>query len=394
LILTRNIDSKAEHEAYQLALYVAQKMSNGRDFVLDAEDLSVRLSQAGRQILAKLNLPEDGLWQNTRRREELVCKGLHALHLLHRDRDYLVKDNKVVMIDANTGRTMPDRSWERGLHQMVEAKEGCPLTAAREQLGRLTYQRFFRRYLRLGGMTGTAREVSSELWSTYGLRIKRIPLHRPSQRLELPARIYSLSEEKWAAVINSVTELRQQGRPILVGTGSVSESELLSDKLKAAGVPHRVINASQDKEEADIVAAAGKLQQVTVATNMAGRGTDIPLAKGVAELGGLHVIATCRNEARRIDRQLIGRCARQGDPGSHQAILSLEEELGCHDASTPDKILRRRTVRTGPVRHKLHLYRIRRAQMRIERRHREARRRLLQHDGQTGRRLAFSGHME
>ncbi len=392
LILTRNIDSKAEHEVYRLALYLAQKMINGRDFFLDLEQHGVQLSQVGQQILAKLKLPEDGFWQNTRRREELICQALHALHLLHKDRDYLVQEDKVVLIDVNTGRTMPDRSWERGLHQMVEAKEGCPLTEAREQLGRLTYQRFFRRYLRLGGMTGTAREVSSELWSDYGLKVQRIPLHKPSQRRELPAGIYSLSAEKWTAVITSVKDLREQGRPVLIGTGSVGDSELLSDKLTRANIPHRVINARQDEEEAEIVAAAGKPKHVTVATNMAGRGTDIPLANGVAELGGLHVIVTCRNEARRIDRQLTGRCARQGDPGSHQTILSLEDELTGRTTAL-DRILSRTTT-AGRLQYKLNLYRIRRTQKAIERRHREARRALLQHDSQTGRMLAFSGHME
>jgi preprotein translocase subunit SecA len=306
-----------------------------------------------------------------------------------------VREEKVWIIDANTGRTMPDRSWERGLHQMVEAKESCPFTPAREQLGRLTYQRFLRRYLRLGGMTGTAREVSSELWSVYGLQVRRIPLHRPSLRLELPAQVYSQAEEKWAAVIASVKEMQNKGRPVLIGTGSVADSELLSQKLSAAGIAHRVLNARQDKEEAEIVAAAGQKRQVTVATNMAGRGTDIPLAEGVAELGGLHVIAACRNDAKRIDRQLYGRCARQGDPGSHQSILSIEDVLiqeNCHPALV--RFLHRRAAAGGQFQRTLTLYTIRYAQRKTERRHRKARRDLLKYERQTGRLLAFSGHME
>jgi len=395
LILTRNVDSAAEHTAYRQALKLAQALENRRDFFLDAAHSGVQLSLAGQQKLADLQLSEEGHWCNVRRREELVCQALHALYLLKKDRDYLVSEDKVMIIDANTGRTMPDRSWERGLHQLVEAKEGCPLTDAREQLGRLTYQRFFRRYLRLGGMTGTAREVSSELWSVYGLRVQRIPLHRPSRRRELFTQIYPQAGEKWAAVIASVTEMQEQGRPVLLGTGSVADSELLSEKLTAAGIAHRVLNARQDREEAEIVAAAGKQRQVTVATNMAGRGTDIPLADGVAEKGGLHVIAACRNEAKRIDRQLSGRCARQGDAGSHQTILSLEDELirqNCR--STMIKFLRRHTAKSGRFQRKLNLYIIRRAQRGIERRHRQARRAMLQHDRQTGRLLAFSGHME
>jgi preprotein translocase subunit SecA len=395
LILTRSVDSAAEHTAYRQALKLTQELENGRDFFLDAAHHGVQLSLAGQQKLAGHKLSKEGLWRNARRREELVSQALHALHLLHKDCDYLVSEDKVVIIDANTGRTMPDRSWERGLHQLVEAKEGCPLTEAREQLGRLTYQRFFRRYMRLGGMTGTASEVSYELWSVYGLRVQRIPLHLPSRRRELPTRIYPKAKEKWAAVIASVTEIQTQGRPVLIGTASVADSELLSRKLTAAGIAHRVLNARQDREEAEIVAAAGQLRQVTVATNMAGRGTDIPLADGVAELGGLHVIAACRNESKRIDRQLSGRCARQGDPGSHQTILSLEDELVRQNCRpTLINFLSGRATKGGLFQHKLNLYIIRRAQRGIERRHREARRALLKHDRQTGRMLAFSGHME
>ncbi len=395
LILTRNVDSAAEHAAYRQALNLAQHLKKGHDFFIDSVSRGVQLSLVGQQKLADLRFSKEGLWRNARRREELVCQALHALNLLHKDRDYLVHENKVMIIDANTGRTMPDRSWERGLHQMVEAKEGCPLTDAREQLGRLTYQRFFRRYLRLGGMSGTASEVGSELWSVYGLRVRRIPLHRPSRRRELPTCIYPLVGDKWAAVIKSVTKLQNQGRPVLIGTASVSDSEILSHKMSAAGIAHQVLNARQDKQEADIVAAAGNRQQVTVATNMAGRGTDIPLAKGVAELGGLHVIAACRNEAKRIDRQLSGRCARQGDPGSHQAIVSLEDELirqNCRPKLL--KYMSRHATNSGPIRRKLSLYLIRRAQRKIERRHRQARRALLRFDRQTSRLLGFSGNLE
>jgi preprotein translocase subunit SecA len=395
LILTRNVDSTAEHAAYRQALKLAQELKNGDDFYLDEAQHKVELSLAGQQKLAGLPLTKEGLWCNARRREELVCQALHALHLLHRDQDYLVFEDKVLIIDANTGRTMPDRSWERGLHQLVEAKEGCPLTDSREQLGRLTYQRFFRRYLRLAGMTGTAREVSAELWSVYGLRTQRIPLHRPSRRRELPTQIYARADEKWAALVESVKEMQTQGRPVLIGTASVGDSELLSRKLTTAGVSHRVLNARQDRAEAEIVAAAGQHRQVTVATNMAGRGTDITLAEGVAELGGLHVIAACRNNAKRIDRQLSGRCARQGDPGSHQTIISLEDNLirqNCRLRLV--KIINSRKTTGGWFQRKLNIYFTRRAQCRIERRHRESRRALLRFDRQTGRLLAFSGHLE
>jgi preprotein translocase subunit SecA len=290
---------------------------------------------------------------------------------------------------------MPDRSWERGLHQLVEAKEGCPLSDIREQLGRLTYQRFFRRYLHLAGMTGTAREVSSELWSVYGLRAQRIPLHRPCRRSKRPTRIYALEREKWEAVIESINEMQSHGRPVLIGVGSVADSELLSRKLTETGISHRVLNARQDKEEAEIVAVAGEKRQVTVATNMAGRGTDIPLAEGVDELGGLHVISACCNDAKRIDRQLYGRCARQGDPGSYQFILSLEDELVQQNCpSMLIKFLLRLTLKKKHFLRPLNCYVARRAQRRVEKRHMELRKALLQHDRQTSRLLAFSGNLE
>jgi preprotein translocase subunit SecA len=394
LILTRSVDSTTAHTAYRQTLELARQLERD-DFFIDPARPMVHLSLAGQQKLASMPLAGERPWQNARRREELVLKALHALHLLQRDRDYLVHGEKVSIIDANTGRIMPDRAWEQGLHQLVEAKEGLPLTEEREPLGRLTYQRFFRRYIRLGGMTGTAREVEAELWSVYGLRVRRIPLQRPSRRRELPARIYSNSEEKWAAVIRSVKEMQDQGRPVLIGTGSVAESEELGGRLTAVKIAHRLLNARQDKEEAKIVAAAGRRGHVTVATNMAGRGTDIPLAHGVAEMGGLHVIATCRNEARRIDRQLYGRCARQGDPGTHQAILSLEDAVVrqyCHPGLI--RLLRLMAGGHGRIQGVIKAYAIRRAQRRAEGLHREARRSLLRHEREIGRILAFSGALE
>lgn len=395
LILTRNVDSSAEQVVYRQALELAGQLESDSDFFIDPVNRGVQLSLAGQQKLEAFATVTDGIWRSARRREELVSQALHALHLLHKDRDYLVAEDKVLIVDANTGRILADRSWERGLHQLVEAKEGCPLTDAREQLGRLTYQRFFRRYLRLGGMTGTAREVSSELWSIYALRVQRIPLHLASQRREIAAQIYSQSEDKWTAVIAAVKEMQKQARPVLIGTGSVADSELLSQKLTATAISHRVLNARQDKAEAEIVALAGRRGQATVATNMAGRGTDIPLGEGVAALGGLHVISTCRNAARRIDRQLFGRCARQGDPGSYQAILSLSDDLVQQNCkSFIVKILGRYADGKYPLHHQMNLFIMRRAQKKTEKRHREARRSLLQQDRQISRTLAFSGNLE
>lgn len=392
LILTRAVDSSQEHTVYRQALSRARELQQDQDFQVDHAGHRILLTRAGQQRLQELHVEAAGVWRNARRREELIGSGLHALHLLQRDRDYLVKENKVQIIDANTGRNMPDRSWERGLHQLVEAKEGCPLTEAREQVGRLTYQSFFRRYLHLGGMTGTASEVGNELWSIYGLRVRRIPLHRPCLRLGLPDRVFARAEEKWGAVVSEVRHVRAQGRPVLIGTGSVAESEHLGRRLTAAGITPQVLNARQDRAEAEIVAVAGNSGQVTVATNMAGRGTDIPLGAGVAELGGLHVIATCRNEAGRIDRQLFGRCARQGDPGSYQALLSLEDPLvQTHCPPLLLWLMQRRVFTFGPWVNTLRQYTYRHAQHRVERIHRRARRNLLVYERRRDRLLAFSG---
>jgi len=395
LIITRTIDSRVEHRIYRQALATGRQLKSSIDFFHDTVRRTLRLSRIGQERLSR-DLPgAEGVWRNARHREELIGKALHALYLLRKDRDYLICEDKVVIIDANTGRPMPDRSWEQGLHQMVEAKEGCPLTDAREQLGRITYQRFFRRYLRLAGMSGTAREVGSEIWSVYGLRVQRIPLHRPSLRKAFPTQVYLLMEEKWSAVIASVLRMNRKGRPVLIGTGSVAESEILSRRLNGAGIVHQVLNARQDRAEATIVAAAGRRGHVTVATNMAGRGTDIPLGKGVSDLGGLHVIAVCRNEAQRIDRQLFGRSARHGDPGSHEALLSLEDELFDHLRNTMlNRFLMWICTRSSPFKTKLILYLMRRSQRRIERRHRTARKALLAYDRQNDRLLSFSGNME
>ncbi len=222
---------------------------------------------------------------------------------------------------------MPDRSWEQGLHQMIEAKEGAEITGQRKTLSSLTYQRFLRRYLLLAGMTGTASEVSPELRRIYDLDVVKIPTNKPSRRQRLPDACWRTHAERWDAVVRRAVELSRAGRSVLIGTRSVEASERLGTLLAAKGVEHAVLNARQDKEEAEAVANAGQAGRITVATNMAGRGTDIRPEPDVLERGGLHVILTEFHESIRIDRQLFGRSARQGEPGSVEAMVSLEDEL-------------------------------------------------------------------
>jgi preprotein translocase subunit SecA len=278
---------------------------------------------------------------------------------------------------------------------MIEAKEGVPLTGQQASVARMTYQRFFRRYLRLAGMTGTASEIAGELWSVYQLPVVRMPTNRPVMRRGLGTTVYRTADEKWGAIASRARELANEGRPVLIGTRSVAASERVSAALAAAGLEHQLLNARQDKQEAEIVALAGQRSRITVATNMAGRGTDIKLGAGLAELGGLAVIATELHESRRIDRQLFGRCGRQGDPGTFEAIVSVEDELTRTFASRPVRglagIFARRsgTLSRAALGHLL-----RAAQARAERHHAAIRKELLSTDERMSDLLAFSGKGE
>ena len=387
--------SPDERRVYATALALATRLTGGRDFLIDEQDRAVRWTDAGELRLDELAEPLGGVWAGRRRREELVRQALTALHLFQRDRHYIVRDRKVHIIDEFTGRLMSDRSWEHGLHQLIEVKEDCPVTARHDALARISYQRFFRRYLRLAGMTGTAREMAAELWSVYRLAVVSIPTNRPLRRRRYPDHVYATADAKWRAVVRRIATVRRRGRPILVGTRSVAASEHLSGLLAAAGLPHRVLNARQDKEEADIVASAGEAGRITVATNMAGRGTDIRLAPGVAERGGLHVLATERHEAGRIDRQLFGRCGRQGDPGSYQAFVSLEDEIVTVNASRVGRWLAALATRTpGRAGDWLAALVVRRAQRSAERLHSRVRRDLVRYDERLETTLAFAGRPE
>jgi preprotein translocase subunit SecA len=395
LILSGPGGSADQQKVYRQAVQLAGALEAGADFRLVAREARVELSERGRERLGELAQPLEGLWTGPRRRTEWVERALAALHLFQRDRHYLVRDGKVEIIDQPTGRVAPDRSWERGLHQLIEVKEGCDLTSERETVARISFQQFFRRYLRLAGMTGTAREVAGELWSVYRLHTLAIPTRRPVRRHACGTRLFTTERPKWEAVVESVHHLHRCGRPVLVGTCSVAASEHLSRLLSARGLPHQVLNARQDAHEARIVAEAGQPGHITVATNMAGRGTDIRLGPGVAGRGGLHVIATQRNEARRIDRQLFGRCGRQGDPGSFEAILSLEDER--EQAYYPTGILRlvARTARPGaPIKRRVDDLLTSLPQRAEEKRHARIRRNLVQLEEYLEDLLAFSGPME
>ncbi|MFL6571826.1 MAG: hypothetical protein ACJ8G4_08740 [Burkholderiales bacterium] len=331
-ILSRAGATPSRPEHFERALELAACLAQSRDFSLDAEHRSAELTRSGRESLAASAHGADRLWALPRYREEAVSLALCALHLFHRDRDYLVRDGRVELIDATTGRTAPGRAWSRGLHQMIELKEGCRPGQVVETAAEITYQRFFSRYLRLCGMSGTLSEGRRELAQVYGLRVAQVPLRTPSLRTVLPTRVFADAQARWAFVVQRARELRDAGRAVLVGTDTVADSQALSEAMHAEGLDAVLLNARHDRAEADVVAAAGAPGRITVATSMAGRGTDIALDPEVARRGGLHVILCQANPSARIDRQFLGRCARRGEPGSCETLHVLDARLPRRDA--------------------------------------------------------------
>ena len=395
LIISTEVASDDEAVVAAQALHLAQQLGIGEDFVIVKADRRIALTESGHERIVDLCKVFGGVWAGSLRREELVVQALTAQHLFVRDDHYLVRDGKIQVIDEHTGRVMADRSWSQGLHQLIEAKEGCEITPRKESLARISYQRFFRRYLHLSGMTGTAAEVTGELGSVYGLAVARVPPDRPSRRTYARDRIFETEQEKWECIAERVAELHAKGVPVLLGTRSVASSEIASAMLAKRGLEYKMLSAKQDEEEANVVAAAGEPGSITIATNMAGRGTDIKLAPGVAELGGLHVILSERHESGRIDRQLVGRCARQGDPGRAEAVLSLEDPLLAPYRGGPLEWCVRRITATGRVFGEgVKRLWIGIAQYRTERLQSRVRKALLKSDKQLGDILSFSGRPE
>jgi preprotein translocase subunit SecA len=329
LIISNSPDDNVNAPLYEAADQLAQQMDPQRDFAIDWTVRNIDLTSSGRRKLDVLADENVGFWKGSRRREELVTSALTARHCYVRDEQYLVdpSDNTVQIIDEFTGRVMADRSWRHGLHQAIEVKEKVKVTSDKENLARISFQRFFRQYQEIAGMTGTCWEAAGELWQIYHVPVIRIPPNRKCIRRQLRTRMFAKMDDKWNAVVKRICELNDKGLPVLVGTRSVLASEEVSKRLTALQRPHQVLNATQTAQEAFIISQAGMAGQITVATNMAGRGTDIKLARGVAEAGGLHVIATEPHGSGRVDRQLYGRAARQGDPGCAQLFASMEDDL-------------------------------------------------------------------
>jgi preprotein translocase subunit SecA len=405
LILSAPRGPDADEARYAELLAAAAALQLDSDFRLAGPQGVPELLEAGRLRLeawAEAALaaaaPSDAsagdeVWRIGWVREHYALLALRALHVLRRDHQYVVADGKVVIVDEFTGRLLPDRRWEQGLHQLVEAKEGCAVTGSNRTLARLTYQHLFGRYLRLAGMSGTLREVAAETAGLYRVRTRRVPPHRPCCRRSWPARLLGTVSAKEAAVVNEVREGLARGQPVLIGTRSVQASMQLSQALRAAGLAHRVLNALQTADEAELIAQAGQAGAVTVATNLAGRGTDIPLTPAALSAGGLHVVLTEWHESARIDRQLFGRGARQGDPGSCRAITALDDELVQRHGNG---LLRWAARRWSDARRPAWLTALLRWQVQgaAERANAAQRRRTMDMDRRMRQQLAFSGNAE
>jgi preprotein translocase subunit SecA len=308
---------------------LVKQMTMNEHFLFDQKKQKLELTGKGKQLMRYSNPPTDGGGESSAmdKLQERVEQALQAHYRFRLDQHYMIDKDKIVIIDEFTGRKMPDRQWRDGLHQAIEAKEKVTVHKPSDHAASVTFQSYFRLYKKLAGMTGTARQNRFELRRVYKLWVVAVPTNRPVCREHWPDRVFPNEDAKFAAVVEEVLRLKALGRAVLIGTRSVDKSEKLSERLRAAGVEHEVLNARQNEQEAKIIGEAGGTCKVTIATNMAGRGTDIKPTRDVLEAGGLHVLGTERHEALRIDRQLMGRSGRQGDPGSAQFFLSLEDEL-------------------------------------------------------------------
>lgn len=369
-------------DKYKIIDRIIPKLRKGEDYTVEEKTRTVVLTEGGVQKVEKL-LKVSNLY-DPRNIETLhhVNQALKAHALFKRDVDYVVKDGEVIIVDEFTGRIMPGRRYSDGLHQALEAKENVKVERENQTLASITFQNYFRMYEKLAGMTGTADTEATEFKEIYKLDVVVIPTNMPMIRTDHPDVIYKTEKEKFKAVIDEIKALNKEGRPVLVGTISIEKSELLSRMLLREGIKHHVLNAKNHEKEAEIISEAGQMGAVTISTNMAGRGTDIKLGEGVAELGGLHVLGTERHESRRIDNQLRGRSGRQGDKGSSRFYLCLEDDLlRIFGAERISSIMDRVGFEEGqPIQHSLISKAIENAQKRVEGQNFDIRKHLLEYD--------------
>ena len=369
-------------DLYQKVDEVVRTLEKEKHYTVDEKGKTASLTDEG-VLYVEEQLGIENLYDTANiTAQHHVLQSLKAHTVFRRDVDYIVKDDQVVIVDEFTGRLMAGRRFSDGLHQALEAKEHVTVAAENQTLASITFQNYFRMYDKLSGMTGTADTEAVEFAQIYGLEVSTIPPNRPMVRKDMPDLIYRTRREKMQAIIQAIKELHATGQPVLVGTISIETSELISQLLKREGVPHSVLNAKHHAQEAEIVAQAGQAGKVTIATNMAGRGTDIKLGEGVVELGGLHILGTERHESRRIDNQLRGRSGRQGDPGSSRFYLSLEDDLmRLFGSDRISGLMQKLGMQEGePIENNMVSRAIENAQKRVEGHHFEIRKTLLDYD--------------
>ncbi|MEE9606034.1 MAG: preprotein translocase subunit SecA, partial [Candidatus Scalindua sp.] len=374
--------SEESTEKYYTADKIARGLKQGKHYEMKEKEKNAHLTDEGTSVVEK-QLGVDSIYSDINMDwPHYIEQSLRAHALFKKDTDYIVRGREVIIVDEFTGRLMEGRVWSDGLHQAIQAKERLKIKEENQTLATITLQNFFRLYSKLSGMTGTAVTEAAEFDKIYGLEVVVIPTNKPLKRHSFPDKVYCTAKEKDDAIIEEIAEVHETGRPILVGTISIEKSEMLGTALSRRGIEHEVLNTKQHAREAVIVAKAGQRGNVTIATNMAGRGTDIVLGDGIAELGGLHIVGTARHEARRIDNQLRGRTGRQGDPGSSRFYVSLEDDL--MRIFAPDKVgslLKKFGMVDGmAIEHSMVSKSIERAQKKVEQHNFEIRKNLLEYD--------------
>ena len=385
-------DAEAQKTAcFAWSAAAAEQFEEPTHFEYDAEKRSVELTFAGREMVRGLARPELVAGASLNEMYDYLEKAIKVRRDFHRNQQYVIRDGEVVIVDESTGRLAEGRKWNSGIHQSVEAAEGVEITVDAGHAARVTVQDFFMRYPHLSGMTGTVGNSAREFRKVYQRSTVRIPTHRPVIRRQGPTQVFRTADEKWQAIVNQIRKLHEAGRPVLVGTRTIEISEQLSQRLSEADIPHQVLNAHRLAAEADIVSQAGQPGKVTVATNMAGRGTDIELGEGVAKLGGLYVICSELHSSIRIDRQLAGRCGRQGDPGEWCQYMALGDAI-LELAFGGDYASRvRQSAAQGRTGARQWQRWLRRAQATLERRHFKNRRLLLHQEKQINKSLRQMG---
>ncbi len=374
--------SEESTDKYYKVNRIIPSLKRGNDYEIEEKTRSVALTENGVAKAEKLLVINNLYDPNNIETLHHVNQGLKAHAIFKRDVDYVVKDGEVIIVDEFTGRMMPGRRYSDGLHQALEAKENAKIESENQTLATITFQNFFRMYEKLAGMTGTADTEAAEFHSIYKLDVIVIPTNKKMIRIDNPDVIYRTTKEKFNAIVEEIIELHEKSQPVLVGTISIENSEKISHMLKKRGVKHHVLNAKHHEKEAEIVSAAGKKKSVTIATNMAGRGTDIVLEEGVPELGGLHILGTERHESRRIDNQLRGRSGRQGDNGSSRFYISMEDDLmRIFGSDKISGIMQKLGMEEGiPIEHKLISKAIENAQKKVEGHNFDIRKHLLEYD--------------